>query len=150
GLANPVLPVTLSPCQLAHCSLRYYPEQGPSFPHRPAAVDRSGPRWNTGGEQTDRTPMSSMGERGPLPLAAGSGSEARLVPFRRPVGMHGLTTDLLSRACRTFLHLAYPEGERMIPPARLPFFHMRPDQPLSTFLEMPAVCERLVTTDGQP
>jgi hypothetical protein len=62
--------------------------------------------------------------------------------------MKGLTTDLLSRACRTFMELAYPGGESTIPPKRRPFYAMRSDQPLAAFLEAREVCEKLLTPEG--
>jgi hypothetical protein len=48
--------------------------------------------------------------------------------------MNGLTTALLSRACRTFLTLAYPAGEHTIPEKRRPYFHIPPDGELASFL----------------
>jgi hypothetical protein len=62
--------------------------------------------------------------------------------------MHGLTTDLLSQACRTFLDLAYPGGETTIPPKRRPFYTIAPEQPLACYLEMREICERLLTPEG--
>jgi hypothetical protein len=48
--------------------------------------------------------------------------------------MTGLTTALLSRACRIFFSRAYPEGERAIPAKKRPYFNLAPDQPLEQFL----------------
>jgi hypothetical protein len=62
--------------------------------------------------------------------------------------MHGLTTDLLSLACRIFLERAYPEGECSMPPSRRPFVAIPPDQPLAALVGMREVCEKLLTPEG--
>jgi hypothetical protein len=81
-----------------------------------------------------------------------------LVDIQRPAGaflkkgmrlaMNGLTTDLLSRACRIFLELAYPGGEQTMAPSRRPFFAISPDQPLNTLLTMSGICQPLHTPEG--
>jgi hypothetical protein len=48
--------------------------------------------------------------------------------------MNGLTTAMLSRACRTFLALAYPAGEYTIPEKRRVYFHIPPDADLASYL----------------
>jgi hypothetical protein len=48
--------------------------------------------------------------------------------------MNGLTSDLLGRACRIFLELAYPGGEETIPLKKRPYLHVTPDQPLASLL----------------
>jgi hypothetical protein len=62
--------------------------------------------------------------------------------------MNGLTTDLLGRACRTFLELAYPGGESTIPEQRRPFLRLSPDQPLAAVLERRDVCQTLLHPGG--
>lgn len=62
--------------------------------------------------------------------------------------MAGLTAALLGRACRTFLALAYPQGERSIPPAKAVFLDLPADQPLDTFLG-PHLCQRLTDARGE-
>jgi hypothetical protein len=62
--------------------------------------------------------------------------------------MHGLTTELLSRACRIFLERAYPDGELTMATSRRPFLNMAPEQPLSAFLGVREVCEKLLTPTG--
>src|SRR5262249_38426587 len=64
------------------------------------------------------------------------------------VSMNGLTIALLSRACRTFLTLAYPEGESSIPQNRRCFFAISANDTLERFLEMENVCEKLLTPEG--
>jgi hypothetical protein len=63
--------------------------------------------------------------------------------------MRGLTTDLLSQACRIFMAIAYPEGEATVPDPRRPFFAMASNQPLAALLEMPNICEKLFSPDGR-
>jgi hypothetical protein len=63
--------------------------------------------------------------------------------------MRGLTTELLSRACRIFMALAYPEGESTAPALRRPFFAISTDQPLAAILEIANVCEKLLSPDGR-
>lgn len=48
--------------------------------------------------------------------------------------MNGLTTALLSRACRTFLTLAYPQGEHTIPEPKRPYLRLDPGLPLESVL----------------
>jgi hypothetical protein len=62
--------------------------------------------------------------------------------------MHGLTTEVLRQACRTFLDLAYPGGESTIPPKRRLYGAISPDQGLAPFLEMRETCEKLLTPEG--
>jgi hypothetical protein len=62
--------------------------------------------------------------------------------------MKGLTTDLLSRACRIFLSLAYPGGESTIPSAKQVFFHLGADQDLEAVL-VPPVCQPIPLADGR-
>jgi hypothetical protein len=63
--------------------------------------------------------------------------------------MKGLTTELLGKACRVFLTLAYPEGEASIALPRRPFSAISPEQPLTVFLEMTAICEKLFDHEGR-
>lgn len=62
--------------------------------------------------------------------------------------MNGLTPELLSQACRTFLALAYPGGEGTIAPNRRPFLTIPLDQPLAAWLGTQPLCERLRTPEG--
>ncbi|MCI0458313.1 MAG: hypothetical protein L0Z62_15220 [Gemmataceae bacterium] len=66
--------------------------------------------------------------------------------------MIGLTTELLSRACRIFLTLAYPEGEQSIPEKKRAYLHISDDAPLASLLPpAPAAVglgEILKHTDG--
>ncbi len=62
--------------------------------------------------------------------------------------MNGLTSDVLSRACRVFLALAYPAGAASIPATRRPFAALAPDQPLEPLLATAGVCEKLLTPAG--
>ena len=62
--------------------------------------------------------------------------------------LKGLTACHLSRACRTFLSLAYPEGEEAIPPAKRAYGHIAPEQCLDDLLGLP-VCLPLKTEDGR-
>ncbi len=55
--------------------------------------------------------------------------------------MNCLTTALLSRACRTFLALAYPAGEHTVPEKRRAFLHIPPDGELSSFLPPAPACQ---------
>lgn len=48
--------------------------------------------------------------------------------------MNGLTSDLLGRACRIFLELAYPGGKETIPVRKRPYFHLSAEQPVDAFL----------------
>jgi hypothetical protein len=61
--------------------------------------------------------------------------------------MNAPPADLLARACRTFLQLAYPGGEQTIPATRRPYLHLQADQPLEPLLA-PPVCEALLAPDG--
>ncbi len=47
--------------------------------------------------------------------------------------MTGLTTDLLSSACRIFLSLAYPAGEETVPEKRRLFAHLPPGQDVADY-----------------
>jgi hypothetical protein len=62
--------------------------------------------------------------------------------------MCGLTTNLLARASRTFLLLAYPGGPSTIPPSKRAFLNLTPDQPLEPLL-VPPLCEVLRTPQGK-
>jgi hypothetical protein len=62
--------------------------------------------------------------------------------------MYGLTTDLLSRACRIFLALAYPEGEATISPSRAAFLRLESRADLETALGSP-ICQ-IIKADGRP
>jgi hypothetical protein len=62
--------------------------------------------------------------------------------------MNGLTSELLSRACRIFLAHAYPEGEKTIPPTRRRFAAIAPGEPLDALLAARDVCEKLLTPEG--
>ena len=66
-----------------------------------------------------------------------------------PIPMQGLTTGQLSQASRTFLELAYPEGECTIPPKRRPFSSISADEPLTTLLGHKETCELLHTPEGR-
>jgi hypothetical protein len=48
--------------------------------------------------------------------------------------MKSLTSDLLGRACRIFLMLAYPGGEETIPVKRRIYLHVTSEQQLETLL----------------
>jgi hypothetical protein len=61
--------------------------------------------------------------------------------------MTGLPTRLLGQACRTFLTLAYPEGEGSIPSSKCVYFHLPAEQPLESVLA-PPVCQTLRTESG--
>jgi hypothetical protein len=61
--------------------------------------------------------------------------------------MSGLTTDLLARACRIFLALAYPGGEATVPGAKRAFLHIEPSDPLDAWLA-PPVCQSLAAAGG--
>jgi hypothetical protein len=61
--------------------------------------------------------------------------------------MKGLTGALLGRACRTFLALAYPDGPQTVPPAKQPYLHINPDDPLGPLLA-PPVCLALPAPGG--
>jgi hypothetical protein len=62
--------------------------------------------------------------------------------------MKELPTPLLGRACRTFLSLAYPDGEASIPPPKNSYFYLEPDLPLESVLH-PPVCQVLRTEAGE-
>jgi hypothetical protein len=62
--------------------------------------------------------------------------------------MKGLTTTLLSRACRTFLTLAYPNGVASIPPAKAAYFDLDPALPLEALLA-PPLCQAVPAADGR-
>ena len=58
--------------------------------------------------------------------------------------MHALSTVLLSRACRIFMDLAYPQGPATIIPNRLPFYEMPTDRPLAELLPPAGVSSGVV------
>jgi hypothetical protein len=60
--------------------------------------------------------------------------------------MQGLTADLLSQACRTFLALAYAQGN--VPGSKRIYLEVNPSPPLHRFLA-PPVCQSLVGPEGQ-
>jgi hypothetical protein len=62
--------------------------------------------------------------------------------------MKGLTTDLLCRACRIFLTLAYPEGESTIPPSKRAYLHLDSHQDLEAVL-VPPVCQPIPLAGGR-
>jgi hypothetical protein len=62
--------------------------------------------------------------------------------------MNGLTTDLLRKACRIFLGLAYPDGESAVPAARRRFWDIPAEQPLAELIGAREVCETLTTPAG--
>lgn len=59
--------------------------------------------------------------------------------------MPELTTALLGRACRTFLSLAYPDGN--VPEAKRPYLDVQPGQPIEPLLQ-PPVCQELPNPTG--
>jgi hypothetical protein len=61
--------------------------------------------------------------------------------------MRGLTTALLSRACRIFLTLAYPQGQHTIPPAKAAYGRLSTDQPLETVFR-PPLCQPIPAAGG--
>lgn len=61
--------------------------------------------------------------------------------------MTGLSRADLERACRTFLHCAYPDGEPTIPAPRRRFLVVQPDEPLES-LFAPPVGQTLRTAEG--
>jgi hypothetical protein len=61
--------------------------------------------------------------------------------------MMGLCRTDLDRACRTFLHCAYPDGENAIPAPRRRFLALAPDEPLES-LFAPPVGQVLRTAGG--
>lgn len=61
--------------------------------------------------------------------------------------MNGLTTGLLSRACRIYLELAYPEGAATIPPPAVAYWELSTEQPLAPLLG-PPVGEPLPSRGG--
>src|SRR5437868_3184851 len=58
--------------------------------------------------------------------------------------MTGLTPAVLSRACRIFLRLAYPDGEQAIPGPKRVFWAIGPDQLLEAIL-LPPLCQPVAT-----
>ena len=46
-------------------------------------------------------------------------------------------SPLLERACRTFLHCAYPDGEQTIPAPHDRFLHLEPDKPIEALVAPP-------------
>ncbi len=61
--------------------------------------------------------------------------------------MQCLTPYLLSRACRTFLTLAYPDGAQTIPATRAPFLHIDDSTVLASLL-IPPICQT-ISKNGQ-
>jgi len=65
--------------------------------------------------------------------------------------MEGLTTALLGRACRIFLELAYPVGERSIPAKKRLFWDVPPEAPLERYLPPqvgPDLCQPVGAAPG--
>src|SRR5262249_2617947 len=67
--------------------------------------------------------------------------------FGGGLAMKGLTTALVSRACRIFLTLAYPQGMNTVPPAKAAYLHLDNNQALETVLA-PPVCQPLLGAAG--
>lgn len=61
--------------------------------------------------------------------------------------MPPLPSELLARACRTFLTHAYPSGEETVPVTRRPYLHVAADQPIETLLA-PPLSQPLPATRG--
>jgi hypothetical protein len=61
--------------------------------------------------------------------------------------MKGLTTALLSRACQTYLDLAYPGGPDTIPPPKSLYYDLPAGRPLQDLL-LPPVCQVLPSVAG--
>jgi hypothetical protein len=60
--------------------------------------------------------------------------------------MDGLSSEVLGRACRIFLELAYPGGEATIPPKKRPFWDISPAAPLERYLPPqvgPELCQKI-------
>ena len=69
--------------------------------------------------------------------------------------MQRLTTELLSRACRTFMDLSYPDGKASIPDKKQPYYAMPVSAPLCNFVPPAALASGIAqiigeegTTDG--
>jgi hypothetical protein len=65
--------------------------------------------------------------------------------------MEGLTTELLGRACRIFLEMAYPGGETSIPTKKRKFWDIAPGTPLESYLPPqvgPELCQTLGSAPG--
>jgi hypothetical protein len=64
--------------------------------------------------------------------------------------MEGLTTELLARACRIFLTLAYPGGAETIPENRRHFYDLTTAEPIEHFLvsAAPEICQPLPMEKG--
>jgi hypothetical protein len=61
--------------------------------------------------------------------------------------MRGLTVALLDRACRIFLHRAYPEGPHTVPAPKARYLSLDPAEPIEAVLT-PPVCEVLRVPGG--
>lgn len=61
--------------------------------------------------------------------------------------MNELTAELLGRACRVFLQVAYPGGPESVPPAKRPYLAVAADQPLEPLVK-PPVGQALATPEG--
>src|SRR3954470_9145358 len=79
------------------------------------------------------------------PSPCGGGGVAALPALRRPRVMHGLTSELLGKASRTFLDLAYPGGN--VPSGKRPYYDLGPGEPLEPLLA-PPVCQEVREPDG--
>jgi hypothetical protein len=65
--------------------------------------------------------------------------------------MHRLTAEFLSRACRTFLRLAYPDGPESIPPKKRVYYNLPDQRPVEEFLPPAApadVCQVIAAEGG--
>lgn len=61
--------------------------------------------------------------------------------------MKGLTTALLTQACRIFLNRAYPQGPETIPSSTKRFLTLHADEPLESVL-IPPICQALPQREG--
>ncbi len=68
--------------------------------------------------------------------------------------MSQLTCEQLSRVCRLFMDLAYPDGVDMVPPKKRPYYHLAPDADLAAYLppapQATGVCEELSSKKDGP
>jgi hypothetical protein len=65
--------------------------------------------------------------------------------------MEGLTTELLGRACRIYLELAYPDGEACIPVKKRLYWDIAPEDPLERYLSPqvgPELCQKIGKVTG--
>lgn len=62
--------------------------------------------------------------------------------------MNGLTTAMLSEACRIFLTFAYPDGGDSVPAAKRLYRDSGAETPLETLLA-PPVCQPIATNNGR-